>query len=101
MHEPPAPAPDSSASSLPPVSVAGSASPSLWQRLTLIRRDLVRHWRAGQPRCVEDYLAHLPELRDDREALLDLLELEWLLREERGERPDADDFARRFPDCSV
>jgi len=68
---------------------------SAWTARLLV--DQATRWRAGQPLRVEDYLAHLPGLRAERDAILDLIAHEQLLRRERGERPTADEYALRFP----
>ena len=39
-----------------------------------------------------------PALRDDAEAVLDLVYHEYTLRQGIGERPDPNEFAARFPD---
>jgi len=41
--------------------------------------------------------SHIATVPDDAEAVLDLVYAEFLLREELGERPDADEYVRRFP----
>jgi serine/threonine protein kinase len=50
---------------------------------------------------VEEYLAHLPELSGDEDAVLDLIAHERLLRRERGESPTAEEYQRRFPAFAV
>src|SRR5262249_49619885 len=46
---------------------------------------------------VETYLEDRPGLRDDAEAVLDLIYNEIMLRERNGEKPALDDYLRRFP----
>src|SRR5262245_41826643 len=54
-------------------------------------------WRAGDPPCIEDFLAGCPE--HSREPLLaELLPLELEYRRERGEAPDQAAYRTRFPD---
>ena len=60
-----------------------------------LQDDQSLHWRAGERPLVESYLAAHPELRDD--SLLDLLNHEVLLREERGEAPGLAEYLGRFP----
>jgi eukaryotic-like serine/threonine-protein kinase len=60
--------------------------------------DQVRRWRAGQLVPAESYLARYPGLRDDNKAVFELIYGEYLLREERGERPSAAELRWRFPD---
>jgi WD40 repeat protein/serine/threonine protein kinase len=46
---------------------------------------------------VETYLERQPDLRNDSEAVLDLIYREVLLRTERGEQPQLQEYAGRFP----
>jgi WD40 repeat protein/Tfp pilus assembly protein PilF len=59
--------------------------------------DQCRRWQQGDAVRVEAYLEQHPELREDGDALLDLVFNEVLLREERGEIPAIADYAERFP----
>src|SRR5262249_23221684 len=59
--------------------------------------DQWRRWRAGERVPAEDYLARYPQVADDAEAAVGLICGEWLVREELGERPDPDEYLRRFP----
>jgi hypothetical protein len=45
-------------------------------------------WRAGTPVLVEFYLDRQPVLRDNREAILDLVYKEILSRSEQGDKPE-------------
>jgi serine/threonine protein kinase len=54
-------------------------------------------WRGGERIPVEDYLARYSILRDDSEAILDLVYQEYLLRRRLGEHPEPDEFVSRFP----
>jgi tetratricopeptide (TPR) repeat protein len=54
-------------------------------------------WKAGDTVRVEDYLAAHPGLADDANALLELIFQEVLLREERGEVPQLEEYVDRFP----
>jgi WD40 repeat protein len=56
-----------------------------------------RHWRQGQRPPIEDYLARQPDLRQDPEALLDLVYHEVHLRRQQGESPSVEEYRRRFP----
>lgn len=60
--------------------------------------DQNRRWRAGCPVFLEQYLDRLPALRDDPEALLDLIYNEIRLREEQGEQLNLDEYCGRFPE---
>ena len=70
-------------------------------RLTVLRVDQVRRWAAGRPRPLDHYFALAPNLRADREALLDLIYNEYLARRGAGEAPSAGDYAARFPDLAA
>jgi serine/threonine protein kinase len=59
--------------------------------------DQVRRWRAGQRVPAETYLAKYPAVQRDDEAIFELIYGEFLLREERGEPPSADELRWRFP----
>ncbi len=62
--------------------------------------DQATRWHDGQPLHVEDYLGHLPELAGERDAILDLIAHERLLRREGGEHPTANEYALRSPDLA-
>ena len=62
-----------------------------------LQDDQSLRWRAGERPLVESYLAAHPELGDDGAGLLDLLNHEVLLREERGEAPRLTEYLGRFP----
>ena len=49
------------------------------------------------PRLVRTYLERWPELGSDQDAIIDLIYTEFVLREQRGEKPVPADFERRFP----
>jgi eukaryotic-like serine/threonine-protein kinase len=68
--------------------------------LTLLLRHQSRAWRRGERAPVEDYLAQQPGLRDDAEAVLDLIYNEILHREEAGESPPLEEYLRRFPELA-
>jgi formylglycine-generating enzyme required for sulfatase activity/tRNA A-37 threonylcarbamoyl transferase component Bud32 len=54
-------------------------------------------WRRGEHVPVEALLASQAALREDGEAVLELILHEVLLRRERGETPELADYQRRFP----
>ncbi|VTT99611.1 wd40 repeat-containing protein : Serine/threonine protein kinase OS=Singulisphaera acidiphila (strain ATCC BAA-1392 / DSM 18658 / VKM B-2454 / MOB10) GN=Sinac_5215 PE=3 SV=1: Pkinase [Gemmataceae bacterium] len=60
-------------------------------------RDQAERWREGCPRPVEAYLASYPQLGQNPQVGLALAASEFLIRAGRGEAPQVDDFARRFP----
>ena len=55
-------------------------------------------WLRGEPLPVETYLQLHPGLYADRELVLDLICHELLLRTQRGESPDRDEYLTRFPE---
>src|SRR5262245_14114868 len=62
-----------------------------------LRSDLSRRWQRGQRVLIESYLRQCPTLRDDAEALGELVYAEALLRGAAGERVPEEDYLRRFP----
>ena len=56
-----------------------------------------QRWRRGECLTVEQFVEVEPALIDEPENLLDLIYHEVLLREERGESPDLEDYRTRFP----
>ena len=60
--------------------------------------DQISSWTRGEKTPVEDYLAREPALSRDAEAILDLIYQEYVLRRDRGETPDPNEFFARFPD---
>ena len=67
------------------------------QRLDLIYTDLEYRLKAGEPARIEDYLHRYPELAGDRDAVLDLLAVEFDLRC-RSPQPCLEEYQRRFPE---
>ena len=55
-----------------------------------------RLWQQGERPPVETFLEQEPALRDDPEAVLDLIYNEILLREERGETPRIEEYLPRI-----
>jgi serine/threonine protein kinase len=66
-------------------------------RRAVLRADQRLRWQRGQPLPIGEYLRAVPGLADDPAAVLDLIDGESLLRQERGETPSADDYRERFP----
>src|SRR5262249_40310365 len=77
------------------LATAGIRDPQ--ELLAVLRVDQVERFRLGQSVRVETYLDAVPALKDDREQALDLIFAEYLLREESGERPAAEEYLQRFP----
>jgi WD40 repeat protein/tRNA A-37 threonylcarbamoyl transferase component Bud32 len=65
--------------------------------LALLMAYQRRAWRRGERTPVEAYLAQQPGLRDDAEAVLDLIYQEIMLRERAGESPRLEEYTSRFP----
>jgi tRNA A-37 threonylcarbamoyl transferase component Bud32 len=63
----------------------------------VLRIDLQARWQRGDCIEVEEYLAGCPPLREQEDALLDLIYSEFVQRCLRGERPRPEDFLARFP----
>jgi serine/threonine protein kinase/tetratricopeptide (TPR) repeat protein len=78
----------------------GPASYGRTRRLpaAVLLDDQNHRWRQGCRVRVEEYLERTPALRDDPEALLDLIYNEVRLREKGGETPQLEEYVARFPD---
>lgn len=68
--------------------------------MNLIRSDQSQRWRQRSGRNAEEYFRRLPELSEDGEETLVIINGEILLRTEIGEDPALADYQRRFPDLS-
>jgi serine/threonine-protein kinase len=66
----------------------------------VLRVDQRQRWRRGERVPAESYLPRLPGNPPDLDLALDLIYNEYLVREQLGERPDLDDYCRRFPDVA-
>jgi hypothetical protein len=75
---------------------AGALAPA--QVAAVLRVDQRERWQSGERVLAEHYLARHAAVRADREAALDLIFNECLLRERLGERPRIEEFADRFPE---
>lgn len=69
-------------------------------QLTQVLEEQARNWRQNNPIHVETLLDRYPALRSHRDAVLDLLYQEIVLREQRGEKPRLEDYAQRFPELT-
>ncbi len=65
-----------------------------------LRADHRRRWMEGDRVAIEDFFERNPRLCADSERALEFVYGEILLREELGESPDWEDYARRFPDLA-
>jgi hypothetical protein len=65
-------------------------------RLEWIRADQKQRWAAGKRVPMEAYLS-LPVIGASGDLAIDLIYSEYLLRQERREAPDPEEYLRRFP----
>jgi serine/threonine-protein kinase len=70
------------------------------QGAAVLAVDQQERWLVGERVAAEVYLEKCPELRASPEAALELVYGEFALRERLGERPDPDEYARRFPELA-
>ena len=78
-----------------PSKLASTQARTPWlERLCQEQRE---RWQRGERVLVESYLAEQPTLQTDSQAVLELLYQEVLLREARGEQPQAAEYVQRFP----
>src|SRR5262245_57320646 len=75
----------------------GAGPLSAAQAAAVLRVDQRERWLAGERVPAEDYLRRFAELQAEPDYALDLVYGEYLLREELGEAPTAEDYGRRFP----
>jgi eukaryotic-like serine/threonine-protein kinase len=68
--------------------------------LANIMEEQRQRWRRGERVTVESLLLLRPDLGSNREALLDLVYHEILLREQNGQAPELKEYQRRFPELS-
>ena len=78
------------------VNELGACTPGVLAAVLCV--DLREHWRRQQRIPVEDYLRQFPQLQAEREAALDVVYCEFLLRDEMGEAPTASEYKARFPE---
>jgi serine/threonine-protein kinase len=71
--------------------------PSPAQLVEELRRDQCERWQAGERVPAEAYLNSHPALQSDPSCALELVYQEVLLREERGEEPQLQEYLERFP----
>jgi WD40 repeat protein/serine/threonine protein kinase len=84
-------------SSLTEVGAKRNKAASSSSSIESLLQEQRRRWRSGQPASLDVLLDQQPTLRTDVEAILQLIYNEVLLREERGERPNLQDYTARFP----
>ena len=73
---------------------AGRKPTGLGEALMRRQRD---GWLRGQRVLVEAYLGQYPQLLSEEESLLDLIYNEYVLRQEIGDHPQAEEYFERFP----
>lgn len=78
------------------LTLAGPLSPA--DVAAVLRIDQRHRWQAGERILAETYLQRYPAVRADPESAVDLIFNEFLLRDRLGERPDPDEYLRRFPE---
>ena len=64
----------------------------------ILRIDQEHRFEAGDRVLTEVYLERHPRLRQEAEAVIDLIYGEYLLRERLGEAPEVAEYLRRFPE---
>jgi WD40 repeat protein len=63
--------------------------------------DQRRRWSEGRALQVEEYLSQHPDLAANKDALLDLIYNEVILRERHGQSPNVTEYTTRFPDLAT
>src|SRR5262245_1667446 len=76
----------------------GKLEPMLLERMLEEQRQ---RWQQGELLRVEACLMQQPALREDPEAVLQLVFGEVLLREQTGETPSLQEFQNRFPELAA
>src|SRR5262249_6137433 len=67
-------------------------------QLAAARAEIERRLRGGEPCTAADLLAAFPAVAADKTAALELIYTEFVIREELGQRPSADEWYTRFPE---
>jgi WD40 repeat protein/predicted Ser/Thr protein kinase len=76
-------------------SAPSSSQFSTFDRAAALREEMKDRWQRGERTPVEAWLTKHPDLSEDDQ--LDLVYQEYVLRDEAGQTPSLDDYARRFP----
>ena len=71
--------------------------PNIAALLARACEDLEHRLAAGHQSPAAELLGEVPDLAADRDAALELIYTEFVLREERGEHPTPDEWCARFP----
>lgn len=65
--------------------------------IAILRIDQAERWSRGERIAAASYIERFAELRRDPILALELIYSEYLLREERGETPDVEEYASAYP----
>jgi hypothetical protein len=76
---------------------SGADRAGLEGQLRRARAELERRLYAGEDCRAEEYFAACPALAADAERAKDLIYAEYRTRQDLGQRPDEEDYYRRFP----
>src|SRR5262249_27066561 len=68
------------------------------QVVAVLRVDQRERWAIGERIDAATYLRDYPPLHEDPEAAVELAYCEFLLREERGESPDLQEYLDAYPE---
>jgi WD40 repeat protein len=77
--------------------LAGYPRLSPEQAAAVIAIDQYERWQTGERILAEEYLPLVPAGADHDQAACDIVYGEYLVREERGEHPDPEEYHQRFP----
>jgi tetratricopeptide (TPR) repeat protein len=80
-----------------PNTLVSGAATATAQLLQLLLEEQTRSWQQGQRTLVETYLERHPALRQQPQALLQLIAQEIVLRERAGETASLQEYRDRFP----
>src|SRR5580692_6481357 len=81
--------------------LAGFAGLESTELVAVLLVDQRERWQVGERIPAESYLRRFPALEAEAEAVVELAYGEFLLREERGERPALPEYLCRFPGHEV
>ena len=67
------------------------------QLLSTLETQQREAWLRGQKLFVEAFFERHPELSEDLDSAVELIEREFILRQQAGEEPQLDEYCQRFP----
>ena len=76
----------------------GACDPA--QACAVLLVDQRERWRLRERRTIAYYLELVPSLRSEPASLVELVRQEYRLRQESGESPSVEEYARCFPECA-